>query len=45
MIKLLMKKKILNEILKQKNILKLIINNYPNTDYAHDSKYKLEYIS
>ena len=37
-------KKDLNEILKAKKYFEFVINNYPNTDYAKDSKYKLEYI-
>jgi outer membrane protein assembly factor BamD len=32
----------LNEIQKSREYFELIINNYPNTDYAFDSKYKLE---
>ena len=35
-------KKDLNEIKKSREYFELIINNYPNTDYAFDSKYKLE---
>ena len=35
-------KKDLNEIQKSREYFELIINNYPNTDYAFDSKYKLE---
>ena len=38
-------KKDLNEILKAKKYFNIIINNYPNTDYAIDSKYKLEFIT
>ena len=37
-------KKDLNEILQAKKYFELIINNFPKTDYAEDSKYKLEYI-
>ena len=32
------------KLLKAKKYFEIIINNYPNTDYAQDSKYKLEYI-
>ncbi len=38
-------KKDLNEILKAKKYFNIIINNYPNTDYAIDSKYQLEFIT
>ncbi len=34
----------LNEILKAKKYFEIIIQNYPNTDFALDSKYKLELI-
>ena len=37
-------KKDMNEILQSKKYFEIIINNYPNTDYATDSKYKLEFI-
>ena len=37
-------KKDMKEILLSKKYFELIINNYPNTDYASDSKFKLEYI-
>ena len=37
-------KKDLNEIIKAKKYFEIIINDYPNTDYANDSKYKLELI-
>ena len=37
-------KKDYNEINKSKKYFKLIIDNYPNTDYALDSKFKLELI-
>ncbi len=37
-------KKDMNEILQSKKYFEIIINNYPNTDYAADSKYKLEFI-
>ena len=37
-------KKDMNEILQSKKYFELIINNYPNTDYALDSKFKLELI-
>ena len=37
-------KKDMNEILQSKKYFEIIINNYPNTDYAIDSKYKLEFI-
>ena len=43
MIRLLMKD--LNQILKSKEYFDLIINKYPNTEYALDSKFKLEYIT
>ena len=35
----------LNSILKSKEYFQLIINDYPNTDYAIDSKFKLELIN
>ncbi len=38
-------KKDLNQILKSKDYFNLIIDKYPNTDYALDSKFKLEYIT
>ena len=34
----------MNEILKSKKYFELIINKFPNTDYAKDSKYKLQFI-
>tara|TARA_B100000674_G_C37697756_1_gene849078 strand:+ start:70 stop:906 length:837 start_codon:yes stop_codon:yes gene_type:complete len=37
-------KKDLNEIQKAKRNFEIIINNFPNTDYAKDSKYKLNLI-
>ena len=37
-------KKDLNSILKAKNYFELIVNNYPNTDYALDAKFKLDLI-
>ncbi len=37
-------KKDLKEILEAKKYFELIISNYPDTDYASDSKYKLDYI-
>ena len=37
-------KKDLKEILLAKKYFEIVINNYPNTDYAKDSKYKLDYI-
>ena len=37
-------KKDLNEILKAKKYFEIVINKYPSTDYASDSKYKLELI-
>ena len=37
-------RKDMNEILSAKKYFNLIINNYPGTDYAEDSKYKLEFI-
>ena len=37
-------RKDMNEILLAKKYFNLIINNYPGTDYAEDSKYKLEFI-
>ena len=33
------------KLLKSKKYFQLIINNYPNTDYALDAKYKLDYIN
>ncbi len=38
-------KKDLKEILSAKKYFEIITNNYPNTDYAKDSKYKLDYIT
>ncbi len=38
-------KKDLNEIILSKKYFEIVINNYPETDYAKDSKYKLEYIT
>jgi len=38
-------KKDLKEILLAKQYFEIVINNYPNTDYAKDSKYKLDYIT
>ena len=32
------------EILQAKKYFNFLINNYPNTDYANDSIYKMEYI-
>ena len=37
-------KKDLNEILQSKKYFEIVINKYPNTDYAVDSKFKLELI-
>ena len=37
-------KKDFNEILKSKKYFEFVINNYPETDYALDSKFKLELI-
>jgi len=37
-------KKDLNEILQAKKYFEYVVKNYPNTDYAVDSKYKLELI-
>ena len=37
-------KKDMNEMLKSKKYFEFIINNFPETDYAKDSKYKLQYI-
>ena len=37
-------KKDLKEILEAKKYFEIVINNYPDTDYASDSKYKLELI-
>ena len=37
-------KKDMNEILQAKKYFEIIINEYPNTDYAQDSKYKIDYI-
>ena len=40
------RKKDLNEIIEtKKNIFNIVINNYPETDYAQDSRYKMEYIT
>ena len=38
-------KKDLNQIILSKKYFQKVINDYPNTDYARDSKYKLEYIT
>ena len=38
-------KKDMNEILQSKKYFEIIIKNYPNTDYANDAKYKLEFIT
>ena len=38
-------KKDLKEILLAKQYFEIVINNYPNTDYTKDSKYKLDYIT
>ena len=38
-------KKDFNEILRSRKYFEIIINEYPNTDYALDSKFKLEYIT
>ena len=38
-------KKDLKEILLAKKYLETVIKNYPDTDYASDSKYKLDYIT
>ena len=38
-------KKDMNEILQAKKYFEIIIKNYPNTDYANDAKYKLEFIT
>ena len=37
-------KKDMYEILQAKKYFTFLVNNYPNTDYAQDSKYKMEYI-
>ncbi len=37
-------KKDLNEIIQAKNYFEVVIKNYPNTDYARDSYFKLEFI-
>ena len=37
-------KKDLNQIIQAKKYFKKVINDYPNTDYARDSYFKLEYI-
>ena len=38
-------KKDMNEIIQAEKYFELIINDYPNTDYAKDSKFKLDYIT
>ena len=38
-------KKDLNEIIEAKKYFNIVINNYPETDYAQDSRYKMEYIT
>ncbi len=38
-------KKDMNEIIQSKKYFEVIINNYPDTDYAQDSKFKLEFIT
>ena len=40
----LLTKKDLNEIIQAKKYFELVIKKYPSTDYAQDSKYKLDYI-
>ena len=37
-------KKDLEQILRAKDYFELVIKNYPNTEYALDSKYKLDFI-
>ena len=37
-------KKDLNEIINAKKYFEIIIKNYPNTDYAADSRYKLDFV-
>ena len=38
-------RKDLNEILQAKKYFEIVINDHPNTDYAYDSKYKLQFIT
>ena len=38
-------KKDLQSIVKSKKYFKLVLNNYPNTDYAKDAKFKIDYIN
>ena len=38
-------KKDMNEIIQAEKYFNIIIKNFPNTDYAKDSKFKLEYIN
>ena len=38
-------RKDLNEILQAKKYFEIVINEHPNTDYADDSKYKLQFIT
>ena len=38
-------KKDLQSIVKTKKYFKLVLNNYPNTDYAKDAKFKIDYIN
>ena len=35
----------MNEILKSKQYFQIIIKDYPNTEYAQDSTYKMDYIT
>ena len=38
-------RKDMNEILKSKQYFQIIIKDYPNTEYAQDSTYKMDYIT
>ena len=38
-------KKDLQSILKSKKYFEIVLNNYPNTDYAKDAKFKIDYIN
>ena len=43
--KLLMKKKDLQSIIKSKEYFEIVLNNYPNTEYAVDSEFKIGLIN
>ncbi len=39
------KKKIYNQLLKQKKYFEILIKNYPNTKYSLDAEYKIELVN